>query len=233
MEFKNDLSKINNEMFDSMKHLVFKLYFSILAMSSAIYFNLEESGALNIGLILVFVFMLMATLVNIFLFFLYKYNKSRYINFILDVQENYITERYSDKNIELNNDCMIVKYKNGNISIKNSKKEIYISKYINNKIELENKLSFVNSINAKNQTLFSKFINLFVFAFFVHYIFLFLYVSLELHLFLGLGFIFTAIISIICSIIYKKNNVLSTISIIIKVLFIIIYSIYILDIIIY
>jgi hypothetical protein len=229
MEFKNDFSKLNNEMFDSVKYLIFDLFFSTFAMSSALYFRLEELEVENIGLVLALGFLFMTILVIIFLYKYYKNKKNSYLNFVLDIQENGITEKYSYKKVELNKECKILKYKNGNIVIKNGKNEIYISKYINNKIEFENLLSSINSVNVKNETFFSKIIGTFVFVFFIHLFFINISKGLEVYLFLEIGFVFTVIISTICSIIYKRKNVLNIIGIIFKIILIFIFSINILD----
>ena len=204
MEFKNDINKIREAVWVYMKNIIILLSIPSIIIFITLSFSLIKSDIDNIIFILSTIFLFDIITCMIFFIILYNNFKRKYLNYKLEVIENYIL--YENIKLETDDNCQILKDKNGNIIVKNKKNEIFISKYLNNLIELENILLNNNEIKQKKDNYFSIIMNWLPFSLLVILIFIKYINILELYIFIGTGFILTAICAVLYSIINIKEK---------------------------
>ncbi|GMO35336.1 MAG: hypothetical protein Ta2B_15430 [Termitinemataceae bacterium] len=205
MEFCNDTSKIKLAAINSIKNITVIYVISFMTTFPALYFSMKNADIDNIGFILFVTFSLAITMSAISVYCQYRNHKKNYKKFVIDIQENFILEKNENIEIQFNEDCKFTKDKDGNIRIKNGKKVIFISKYLDNKTEFENIIASKYQIDEEKKKYFSDIIGWLSFVFFACLFFVRYLRNLELYLFIGIGYVLTAVYSTIHSIIYGKE----------------------------
>jgi hypothetical protein len=220
MEFTNDLSKLKQSAWDSIKTNIILYLFALITAFINLYFSMINANIENIGFILGLTFSMgtIACLASIFT--LYKKHIKKHKEFVVDIQEDYILDKKNNIEIKLDDNFGIAKDKDENYFIKNGKSELFVSKYLNNKDEFESFFARRYKIGEKSKLDFSKAIGILSCVFFCGLYIVRFTKSIELYLFMGTGFVLTAVYSTINMIIHVKRKPVIVIAVLIELIFI-------------
>jgi len=203
MEFVNNVSKTKKAIFDRIKNFSIMIIVTLITIFVTLSFMFPLYENDNFWLLISF--FATAILFTIGWFYLYINFKKQYLNFKIEFNNDYILEKSENIRLELDENCQITEDVNGNITIKNGKKEIIVTRYLNNKDEFKKTLSSNHTINQKKENYFSNTISWLSVGFFVLLLFSRFINILEIWIFIATGFVLTTVYATIYSIIRNRG----------------------------